>query len=290
MSYGLKGGIAVGVVLVGLGLLGLQKYTHDRAQAKADRQPPAAAQPHLPQPPTRAYQQVTIQGFTVLIDPQISHDPATTQTLIAQFDATLQDIGRFVQPPQLAALRQTKIWLSPAALKIGGQPGAPAVQGNSDTAAVYRSGSRTVLHGNGENPDKAKSIEIGNIRLFSQYPAEIRFTIVLHELAHAYHDQVLGAGNPEILAAYQQAMAQKLYQLADYRQGHQTNAYAETNFQEYFAELSAAYLAWNNGFPQRRADIEKLDPVGYRLMQKIWGDAGGAVNPGVTVNPEGTNP
>ena len=62
------------------------------------------------------------------------------------------------------------------------------------------------LRANGRDAAMVKGVEFTNIRTFE---AEARRmpNFALHELAHAYHDRVLGFENPEIEAAYQRALA-----------------------------------------------------------------------------------
>ena len=56
----------------------------------------------------------------------------------------------------------------------------------------------------------AKCVELTNVRIFA---AECRRMpcFVLHEMAHAYHDQVLRFEDSDIIAAYQRARDRKSY-------------------------------------------------------------------------------
>ena len=56
--------------------------------------------------------------------------------------------------------------------------------------------SREWLVKNGFNPDKAKSVEIGNAARFLEWSHD-QPAMVLHELAHSYLDRVLGLHHPE---------------------------------------------------------------------------------------------
>lgn len=95
--------------------------------------------------------------------------------------------------------------------------------------------------------------------------------MVLHELAHAYHDRVLGSDNADVLAAYQNALTSKKYESVDYNLGGKKRAYALNNADEYFAELTEAYLVENDYFPFNKSQLKDFDPIGYALMQKAWG-------------------
>jgi hypothetical protein len=97
--------------------------------------------------------------------------------------------------------------------------------------------------------------------------------MVLHELAHAYHFLVLGERHPEIAAAYRQAVASRSYESVDYFGGGKRRAYALVDEKEYFAELSEAYFCRNDYYPFTRADLQRHDPLGYELLQRVWGKA-----------------
>ena len=93
---------------------------------------------------------------------------------------------------------------------------------------------------------------------------------MLHELAHAYHFLVLGERHPGIAAAYRQAVERKLYDEVEHASGAKRRAYALRNEKEYFAELSEAYFGKNDFYPFSRADLQKHDPAGYRLLDQLW--------------------
>jgi len=97
--------------------------------------------------------------------------------------------------------------------------------------------------------------------------------MVLHELAHAYHFLVLGESHPQITAAYRHAVERGLYESVDYAGGGKRRAYALVNEKEYFAELSEAYFGRNDYYPFTRAELQQYDPVGYALVQRLWGSA-----------------
>ena len=99
---------------------------------------------------------------------------------------------------------------------------------------------------------------------------------VLHELAHAYHDQVLGFESPAIQAAFDRAKASGKYQRVERWNGNGRpntieEAYAMTNAQEYFAESTEAYFSRNDFFPFNREELHRHDPEMYELLQRVWG-------------------
>jgi hypothetical protein len=221
--------------------------------------------------PTNAYESYPIQRFQVLVDKDILDDKGRTKILLKQFDTALLKVSQLVSPTQLAELKKTKLWVSlPRHRRVKESVSEVSSRG-SQAIAIYRTSTPQTLKRHGHNPDKAKSVEVFNARLFSRVPSDLQLTIVLHELAHAYHDKVLGDRNPDIRDAYNKAMNRGHYNVRDERSPYPDKAYAATNDHEYFAELSVAYLTKNDGFPQDRYVLAKIDPIGYSLMQRIWG-------------------
>ena len=95
--------------------------------------------------------------------------------------------------------------------------------------------------------------------------------MVLHELAHAYHHQVLSYENPEVRACYDQAVASKSYEVVLHHDGRKVRAYALTDDQEYFAESTEAFFSRNDFFPFTRAQLKQHDPEMEQLLARLWG-------------------
>ncbi|PIR39149.1 MAG: hypothetical protein COV35_01120 [Alphaproteobacteria bacterium CG11_big_fil_rev_8_21_14_0_20_39_49] len=102
--------------------------------------------------------------------------------------------------------------------------------------------------------------------------------VVLHELAHGYHDIVLSYDNPQIKDAYNNAVKNGLYtNVKTQNGGIASKAYALENHVEYFAELSETYFSRKYGsfendyYPFNIYDLKKYDNVGYKLAEEMWG-------------------
>ena len=95
--------------------------------------------------------------------------------------------------------------------------------------------------------------------------------VILHELAHGYHDQILGFDEPRVMEAYKKAMKAKLYDKVLLFNGRKVRAYAATNHKEYFAEGVEAYFYRNDFYPFVRAELKIHDPFLHDVMEKIWG-------------------
>ena len=144
---------------------------------------------------------------------------------------------------------------------------------NENGAAVYHP-SEAWLLANGYIPEKAKSVELGNVQNFYNCVNQNQPFMVLHELAHAYHDRVLGFGYAPINEAYTNGLANDLYGEVSYHVGYgvyiERLAYASTNAIEYFAELSEAYLGENDFYPFDREDLAEYDTLGYQVVADVW--------------------
>ena len=206
--------------------------------------------------PESVYQEQSIQGFTVLVSPQVLAQARAAADVRAELARQFGEVVEVVPPPVVSALRKVTIWV-----EWGKRP---------DAGAEFHV-SRIWLERNGYNPAKAGGIEISNSLNFVNWSRAEQPCMVLHELAHAYHFLVLGERHPEIAAAYRQAVERRSYESVDYFGGGKRRAYALVDEKEYFAELSEAYFCRNDYYPYTRADLQRHDPVGYELMRRIWG-------------------
>ena len=99
--------------------------------------------------------------------------------------------------------------------------------------------------------------------------------VVLHELAHAYHDQVLGFEDPRILQAYEQFKKNGHGAAALLFDGTRVRHYGLTDHKEFFAEMTEAYFGENDFFPFNRAELMTAEPEIFKLLQAIWGPLAG---------------
>jgi hypothetical protein len=120
------------------------------------------------------------------------------------------------------------------------------------------------------NPDKAGGVEIANVRNFLTWTHDQPW-MVLHELAHAYHHQVLTFEHAEVRTCHGEAMRNKLYDSVLHINGRKQRHYACTNPMEYFAEMTEAYFGTNDFYPFVRAELKQVDPRMYALLEKLWG-------------------
>ena len=106
----------------------------------------------------------------------------------------------------------------------------------------------------------------------SDIPPDVRErAAVLHELAHAYHDQVLGFDDRRIQEAYESFKQSGHGESVLLFDGTHTRHYALTDQKEFFAEFTEAYFGLNDFYPFNRAELKTAEPAIYDLMVSIWG-------------------
>lgn len=202
----------------------------------------------------------TIAGRTVYVqDTAFAIDEQRTEEALDLLKEKLQEIDKMDMSKKAKdALKKVKFFVDWSK--------------RSNGAAEYHP-SKQWLKNNGWRPEKAKTVNITNINNFIEWTSSNQPYMVLHELSHAYHDQVLGYGNKQIKAAYDAAMAAKKYESVDYYSGSSTSkkkAYATNNEKEYFAELTEAYYGKNDFYPFKKAEIGVHDPQAYTMLRKAW--------------------
>jgi hypothetical protein len=198
-----------------------------------------------------------VQGWKILVNKRLLADEhrRLRGDVLRLLEDHLYRITRAVPDKALVRLRAIPIWVELA------EPHHPCM--------CYHV-SRDWLREHGMNPDKAGAVEIANARTFLKWTHE-QPSMVLHELAHGYHDQVLGFDNAEVRACYDHARAAKLYESVLHFDGKKVRAYALTNEREYFAEASEAYFGTNDFYPFVRAELKEYDSTAYALLEKVWG-------------------
>lgn len=169
----------------------------------------------------------------------------------------LYEIAEFLPADRLEKLRKVVILLDLDHGKL--------------TSMQYHPGAGW-LREHGYDPAMEKAVHIPSaVRFVEVRHQRTQPWCVLHELAHAYHDQVFGFDDADIRAAFEAARASGTYDEVRHIHGHVTKHYALSNPMEYFAELSEAYVGTNDFYPFVRGELKQHDPRGYELLEKIWG-------------------
>lgn len=205
--------------------------------------------------PTDRYEVRQIEGWTVRVNQELLAQPALCAQTLRVLEWQLFQISRVVPSNALARLRAIPVWVERAHPRHRCMCYHPSAQW---------------LREHDMNPEKAGSIEIANATNFLAWTLQQPW-MVLHELAHGYHHQVLKHGHPELRAAYQRAVQSGTYQKVLHWDGRQVRHYALTNDEEYFAEGTEAFFGVNDFYPFVRAELQQHDPTLFELLSRLWG-------------------
>lgn len=213
------------------------------------------------------YKIESIKGWKVYIATDLSTEEKLNEDLNTLLNEKLGQLIKILPKFPLSFLKQIPIWIS-------NEPNYPLLRpGEKGVVPFHRSSEW--LKNNGLNPAMAPGVHIINPKAVLYYNKHFEWGpyTLLHELAHAYHNLVLGLEYKDILRAYKSAMAKNLYLNIPTRsdKSNTGKAYAATNVEEYFAELTEAYFGLNDFFPYDKAELQKYDPLGYRAIENAWG-------------------
>jgi dipeptidyl-peptidase-4 len=200
-----------------------------------------------------------LQGWTVHADARLVNGEAKAlgARALSMLDNHLERIAILLPEEQLAKLRKMEIFIEHSHPELGNMQYHPGVDWLNDRGYDPRLNKKVHI---------PQATELLSRKQMLKHPA-----VILHELAHAYHDQVLGFEQPEIVKAYDDAMQKGIYEKSMLFTGETVKHYGTTNHKEYFAEATEAYLYHNDFFPFVRAELRNHDPAAFALMEKIWG-------------------
>lgn len=200
-----------------------------------------------------------VEGWTVHIDPQMlegefSEDGALALKMLANH---LQRVAILLPEEQLARMRKLEIWIEHHHPTLG------AMQYHPDVGW---------LKSHGHDPRLAKKVHIPRAKnLLSRHQLIKHPAVVLHELAHAYHDQYLSFDNPRIIEVYTKAKESGIYEKVLLYNGKKVRHYGMKDHKEYFAEGTEAYFYRNDFYPFVRAELKEHDTELHDLLSVIWG-------------------
>ncbi len=127
------------------------------------------------------------------------------------------------------------------------------------------------LKDNGHDPKLAKCVHLPQAKeLTSRFLVNQQPMAILHELAHAYHDQVLGFDAPKIKAAWARFKESGKYKKVLHISGKEVEHYALTNQMEFFAEMTECFFGTNDYYPFVRGELKKELPEVDKLLEEIW--------------------
>jgi len=205
--------------------------------------------------PTDSYTRTQLEGFQVLLSSELEKHPEEKKAAIEELASQIRDIRKMLPREAYFRLQHVPIWMEWRYKENG--------------AAEYHP-SALWLRRNGYNPSKAKAVEINNAVNFVKWSNSSQPSMLLHELAHAWHHLVITHEDKEVLEAFEAATKSGGYDQVKHVKGRTVRAYALTNDKEYFAEVTEAYYGKNDMFPFTREELKKHDPKGFEAVEKAW--------------------
>lgn len=206
-------------------------------------------------PAAPKYIELDIRGWRVKVDSILIHEHRDLAGQVVDLlDAKLLELTRTLPAKPLEFMRTVTIWVDYQADRFPG--------------CVYHP-SEEWLKEHGFNPEMARSVHVANARNFLEWSLH-QPSMILHEMAHAYHHQVLGHHHEGIRRAYEQALADKRYDSVLRYDGSYQRAYALNNDQEFFAEMTEAFFGVNDFYPFVKSELMHHDPAMYELLNQIW--------------------
>ena len=200
-----------------------------------------------------------IEGWTVQIDARLLSDEnsALGEAALKLMSADLLAISGVIPADRLEKLREVPIWIDLS---------------HGDLRQMQYHPSADWLREHGYSEQLARGVHIPRAALFTD--VEHRRTqpwATLHELAHAYHDRVLGFDEPRIAAAHERFRQAERYRSVLHVDGGRREHYGRTNPMEFFAELTESYFGTNDFYPFVRGELREDNPDVCVLLEEIWG-------------------
>lgn len=229
------------------------------AQSPAEHKPRMRASPgkgKAPHSPASAYKESEVLGWKLLLHEDLVDDEELHQQVHDEVHHQLFRITRVVPEEKVELLRKVPIWIE---------------LNNPYSNNCQYHPSRAWLSSNGYLPEKANAVELSNAKQFLRTSQRVQPFVLLHELAHAYHDLHLGFGHEGIIGCYKKAKASGSYDSVLHMVGRRVSAYAMVDHKEYFAEATEAFFGTNDHYPFVRAELKEHDPEMFEMLREVWG-------------------
>jgi hypothetical protein len=200
-----------------------------------------------------------IEGWTVRVDDRLlSGDGAGVgERAIKLLTARLVAITIVVPEQSLAKLRAITIELD---LNYG------------DLRAMQYHPDAGWLKAHGYSEALAKCAHIPNAEDFlSPFENHRMPWVVLHELAHGFHDQTIGFDDARVTAVWKKFCESGKYKSVLTSPGPMREHYGLTNQKEFFAEMTEAYFGSNDFYPFVTGELKQAEPEIFSLLEEIWG-------------------
>ena len=223
----------------------------DQAARKEGKQEP----PALP----TAHTTRELEGWKVRVDDRLLQGAGAElgERALKLLTARLVAITTVVPEPALAKLRAITIQLD---------------QDYGELRAMQYHPSAGWLQGKGYSERLAKCAHIPNAEGFlSPFENHRMPWVVLHELAHGFHDQTIGFDDSRVIAVWKKFRENESYKSVLTSPGHLREHYGRTDQKEFFAEMTEAYFGSNDFYPFVAGELKQAEPATFKLLEEIWG-------------------
>jgi hypothetical protein len=200
-----------------------------------------------------------IEGWNVRVDDRLlkGEGAAKGEQALKLLEARLVAITVVVPEKSLAKLRSITIEMD---LDYGG---LNSMQYHPDA---------DWLKTNGYSEKLAKCVHIPEVEDFLSPSENHRMPwVVLHELAHGFHDQFVGFEDPKVIAVWKKFCDSGKYKSVLTSQGAMREHYGLTDQKEFFAEMTEAYFGSNDFYPFVTGELKQAEPETFALLAEIWG-------------------
>lgn len=200
-----------------------------------------------------------IEGWTVRVDDRLLNGEHADlgERALKLLSSRLYSIAMVVSEKQLAGLRKINIELDYT---------------YGDLRFMQYHPDAGWLKKNGYSEKLAKCVHIPDVADFlSPFENHRMPWVILHELSHGYHDQILGFDDPRVIAVYKKYAESGHGKNVLTINGNKQDHYALTNEKEFFAEMTECYFGTNDFYPFVVGELRQSEPEIYNLMKEIWG-------------------
>lgn len=208
-------------------------------------------------PASRSVRQV--EGWTVRVDDRLlaAPDAELGRRALRFLEAKLADIQVVVPANRLKQLQAVTIVLD---------------KNHGDLGSMQYHPGAGWLRQHGYAADLSKCVHIPRAAdLPTSRNVREQPWVILHELAHAYHDQVLSFDEPRVEAAFEGYKKSGRGDNVLRHDGRKVRHYALTNRMEFFAEMTEAYFGGNDFYPFNRGELREAEPDTYAVLEHVWG-------------------
>ena len=200
-----------------------------------------------------------IEGWTVRVDGRLLKDQhaAVGERALKLLESRLVAITFVVPEKSLAKLRAVTIQLD---LNYGG---LVPMQYHPDAGWLKEHGCSGKL---------VKCVHIPEVEDFLE-PTGIHSQpwVVLHELAHGFHDQMIGFEDARVIAVWKKFCDSGKYKSVLTTSGKMGGHYGLADPKEFFAEMTECYFGSNDFYPFVSGELKQAEPAAFALLAEIWG-------------------